>query len=151
MCHTLNKTGNSKDNFKTAMVTENTMQILDLVSVMAYFRWKIIKALFIVRKILRYRILLTKNFFFFLNETNFSFFEFNIHFCDIKTELAYIIYGLSVHQLQMPISLGKIVIKILSMVFFAFLYNDLIKKNQIGCVLVLLKVEEVCNYFFFTF
>lgn len=110
MCHTLNKTGNSKDNFKTAMVTENTMQILDLVSVMAYFRLKIIKALFIVRKILRYRILLTKKDFF-LNETNFSFFEFNIHFCDIKTELAYIIYGLTVHQLQMPISLGKIVKK----------------------------------------
>lgn len=92
------------------MVTENTMQILDLVSVMAYFRLKIIKALFIVRKILRYRILLTKKDFF-LNETNFSFFEFNIHFCDIKTELAYIIYGLTVHQLQMPISLGKIVKK----------------------------------------
>lgn len=65
------------------MVTENTMQILDLVSVMAYFRLKIIKALFIVRKILRYRILLTKKEFFFSNETNFSFFEFNIHFCDI--------------------------------------------------------------------
>lgn len=47
------------------MVTENTMQILDLVSVMAYFRLKIIKALFIVRKILRYRILLTKKEFFF--------------------------------------------------------------------------------------